>query len=185
MLPRLLLLSAVSLTFVYGWGGKGSPTRRLDSAWKKYSNPDFGYCVEYPSRWLRGNAYDGAGMYFESGFKTHSRPQGEIDVTALSGLETVDYLQTHFEGLKRFERAENLKVLEQREMPLPGTTALFTKDGYSDPLDHTEWVDEIVLARTSNMLYRLELECRLDQIERFEPVFARFVQSFRIDCSSR
>lgn len=185
MLRRLLLLSGFSLTFVYGWGGRAPSTHHLDSAWKKYSNADFGYCVEYPSRWLRGKAFDGAGMYFESGLKTYSRPQGEIDITALSDLKTVDYLQTHFEGLKRFERAENLQVLDQREMPLPGATALFTKDGYSDPLDHTEWIDEIVLARNSNTLYRLELECRRDQIDRFEPVFARFVQSFRVDCSSR
>lgn len=184
MTCRLLLVLG-TLTLVYARGGKVPSTRHLDSGWKKYSNVNFGYCVDYPSRWVRGEAYDGAGMYFESGLKKFGRPDGEIDVAALSDLKTVDYLKTHFEGLKRFERAENLQVLDQREMPLLGATGLFTKDGYSDPLDRTEWIDEIVLARNSKTLYRLELECRKDRIERFEPMFEHFVQSFRVGCGSR
>lgn len=184
MIRRLLFLLG-SLTIVYAWGAKAPSTHRLDSAWKRYSNDDLGYCVSYPSRWLRGQAFDGAGMYFETGLKKYGRPAGEMDISAFSGLETVDYLQTHLEGLKKFERAKNLEVLDQRDMPLLGSTALFTKDSYSDPLDHTDWVDEIVLARDGQMLYRLELECRKDQIDRFEPLFVQFVQSFRFDCGSK
>ncbi|HWE51574.1 MAG TPA: hypothetical protein VG273_17410 [Bryobacteraceae bacterium] len=179
---RSLVLLLGSLTLVYAWGGKVPSTHRLDSSWKRYSNDDIGYCVSYPSRWLRGEAFDGAGMYFETGLKKYSRPAGEMDISAFSGIQTVDYLRTHLEGLKRFERARNLKVLDQREMPLLGSTALFTKDSYSDPLDKTEWIDEIVLASSGKMLYRLELECRKDQIGRFEPLFEQFVQSFRLQC---
>lgn len=167
------------------WGAKVPSTRRLDSAWKKYSNENLGYCVDYPSRWRRGEAFDGAGMYFETGIKKLARPSGEMDIGGFSDLKPVEYLETHLEGLKKFERAEKLKVLEQREMPLLGSVALFTKDTYFDPQDHTNWVDELVLVRYSGTLYRLELECIADQVGRFEPLFAHFVQTFRVDCDSK
>lgn len=173
------------LAIVCAWSAKAPSTHRLDSSWKKYSNDDLGYCVSYPSRWLRGEAFDGAGMYFEAGEKKYGRPSGEMDIGAFSNLKTVDYLENHLEGLKKFERAEHLEVLEQRDMPLLGQTALFTKDSYSDPQDRTDWVDEIVLTRRQGTLYRLELECRKDQIDRFEPLFVHFVQTFRFDCTSK
>ncbi len=186
MFRRLRLIAFIGLLAVLcASGAKAPSTNRLDSAWKRYTNDDLGYCVSYPSRWLRGDAFDGAGMYFETGLKKFGRPEGEIDIGAFSDLKEVDYLQAHLEGLRKFERAEHLQVLDQREMPLFGEKALFTKDSYSDPLDDTEWIDEIVLVREGNMLYRLELECKKDQTVRFEPVFSHFVQSFRFDCNSK
>lgn len=124
-------------------------------------------------------------MYFETGTKKYGRPSGEMDISAFSDLKPVEYLETHLEGLKKFERAENLQVLEQREMPLQGTVASFTKDTYFDPQDRTNWVEELVLAKHRGILYRLELECRADEVSRFEPLFEQFVQSFRVDCSSK
>jgi hypothetical protein len=180
LVPLLGCVALVSL-----WGAKNPSLNRLDSAWKKYSNDDLGYCVSYPSRWARGEAFDGAGMYFEVGVKKHARPSGEMDISAFSNLKPVEYLQTHLEGLKKFERAKDLQVLEQREIPLLGSVALFTKDSYFDPQDRTNWIDEIVLVRHQGVLYRLELECRADQIERFEPVFGQFVQTFRLDCGAK
>jgi hypothetical protein len=34
-------------------------------------------------------------------------------------------------------------------------------------------------------LYTLELECRSDQLARFEPVFSHFVSTFDLDCARR
>ena len=184
MVRRLISFLPV-LAVVCAWGAKAPSTHRLDSSWKKYANEDVGYCVSYPSRWLRGEAFDGAGMYFETGIRKFGRPTGEMDISAFSDLKAVDYLQTHLDGLKKFERAENLQVEEQRDLPLLESTALFTKDSYSDSQDHTEWMEEIVLARHDGMLFRLELECRKDQVSRFEPLFVHFVQSFRFDCGAK
>src|SRR5438270_623208 len=130
---RCLVTLLGCLVLASAWAAKTPSTHRLDSAWKKYSNGDMGYCVSYPSRWLRGVAFEGAGMYFETGTKKYGRPSGEMDVSAFSDVKPVEYLQTHLEGLKKFERAENLQVLEQRDIPIPGTTASFTKDTYFDP----------------------------------------------------
>src|SRR5947209_7359511 len=54
---------------------------KLDSSWKTYSNPKLGFCVEYPARWVRSSAFEGDGMYFETGVKKFSLPIGEIDVS--------------------------------------------------------------------------------------------------------
>ena len=47
------------------------------------------------------------------------------------------------------------------------------------------WVDEIVLMERNETLYTLELECRSDQLARFEPVFDHFVSTFQFDCGTR
>jgi hypothetical protein len=167
---------------------------KQDAVWKKYSNKELGYCLSYPARWVRGEAFDGAGMYFETGVKKFSKPLGEIDIEAMSirpsdpdaekTSNPVEYFQVHLEGLKKFERAQQLEVLDKRLINLWGTSALFTKDRYYDPQDRATWVDEIVLAKHGEILFRLELECRADQLNRFEPVFSRFVNTFKFDCNA-
>jgi hypothetical protein len=169
---------------------------KLDRSWRTYHNGEWGYCVSYPSRWLRGDAFDGAGLFVETGVKKFSKPLGEIDVIALPDPTTADQgspvpltlvesLQVHLDGLRRFERAEQIEVLESRPMQLVGASALFTKDRYHDPQDGSSWVDEIVFAKYKGRLYRLELTSQTDQLPRFEPVFARVVSTFRFECDSR
>lgn len=94
----------------------------------------------------------------------------------------VDF-QTHLDGLKRFARAKDLRVLDQRETDLLGRSALWAKDSYTDPLDRTSWIEEMVLTRRLDVLYRIELECRSDQAARFESVFNQIVASFQPNCN--
>jgi hypothetical protein len=168
---------------------------RQDSAWKRYHNEQWGYCVSYPSRWLKGDAFDGAGIFVRTGVKKYSLPLGEIDVGVIAShsdsasltqaVSLADDFRLHLNGLKKFVRAERIEILEQRPMEFLGSPALFTKERYYDPLERRTWVDEVVFVHRSNVLYRLELECRADQLERFEPVFTRFVSTFQFDCSER
>jgi len=165
---------------------------KQDRTWKPYTNSQWDYCVSYPSHWLKGDAFDGAGIYVETGLKRYSKPLGEIDVGVMptevesavaTPVSLVENLQVHFEGLKKFERAEAIEVLEKRDMKLAGSSALFTKDRYYDPQERATWIEEIIFTHYKGALYRLELECRDDQLERFEPVFRTFVSTFRFDCS--
>ena len=57
---------------------------KADRSWKRYRNTEYGYCVSYPSRWVRGEAFEGAGLFVETGLKKFSRPMGAIDFEALS-----------------------------------------------------------------------------------------------------
>jgi len=68
-------------------------------------------------------------------------------------------------------------------MWLSGNSALFTKERYFDPQDRASWADEILLVNNAQTLYRLELECRSDQLALFEPVFTHIVSSLRFDCA--
>ena len=170
-------------------------TRRLDGSWKRYYNRQWGYCVSYPSRWLKADAYEGAGIVVESGVKKQSLPMGEIDVgvlpaahvnpTLTPAMSLADDLEVHLRGLKKFVRAERIEVLEQRPTDLVGNSALFSKERYYDPLERATWVGEVIFARRDSNLFRLELECRADQVDRFEPIFTRLVGSFQFDCSER
>ncbi len=165
---------------------------RQDSAWKRYENHQWGYCVSYPSRWLKGDAFDGAGIFIETGVKRRSKPLAEINVAALPNqgnggrhaeFTLVQNLQSHLDGMKKFERAEELEILEKREMQFSGNSALFTKDRYYDAQDRAKWIEEILFANRNATLYRLQLECRSDQLARFEPVFLHFLSTFEFNCT--
>jgi hypothetical protein len=193
--PRPVILACFAFSSVLALFAGARSIPKQDRSWKRYYNPQWGYCVSYPSRWLRGDAFEGAGIYLETGVKKHSMPLGEIDIGVLPGhpdtqglkprLSLVDHMQVHLDGLKRFEGAQQMEVLEQREMDLFGNAALFTKQRYYLPLEHGAWVDEIVFAQRRDVLYRLELACRADQLARFEPIFTQFVSTFQFDCAQR
>src|ERR1035441_5155347 len=108
---RTKLLIFALLLAAPGFAGNGTGRSKQDSSWKRYANKDFGYCVDYPAKWARDNAFDGAGMYFETGVKKFSMPIGEMDVNASpspEGLaETVD---VHLQGLRKFQRAQKMEV---------------------------------------------------------------------------
>jgi hypothetical protein len=183
---RLLAFLACAYCISPGPGFSGSSSK-LDSAWRTYSNKQLGYCVEYPSRWVREKAVEGDGIYFETGEKKFSLPIAEIDVSVVDDqpLQTEDYVRIHLEGLRKFERAEQVEILESRAIALPNLAGLLNKNRYFDPQDGKPWVDELVVAVYGEKLYRLELECRADRIERFEPVFSHMLKSFRLECNER
>jgi hypothetical protein len=166
---------------------------KQDRSWKRYRNPAFGYCVSYPSHWLKADAFEGAGLFVKTGINRYSRPLGEIDLGVLAGpppqdarvmpVSLVQDLRDHLDGLRRFERAERMEVLENRQLQFLGNAALFTKNRYYDPQDRDTWVDEVLFVNRHETLYRLELECRADQLTRFEPVFSHLMGTFEFDCA--
>jgi hypothetical protein len=165
---------------------------KQDRIWRRYSNAEHQFCVSYPARWYKGEIFDGSGLSVASGAKKHSRPTGEIDVSVLSDKSTEAVatpvslsrdLEDQLEQIKRFVRAQAVEVLEKRSFDLLGSPALFIKERYFDPQDRATWMEELVFTRRANVLYRLELECHADQIERFEPIFTTMVRSFQFDCA--
>lgn len=186
---QTLLLSCFAFSSITVILANG-PVPKQDRSWKRYYNPQWRYCVNYPVRWRKGDAFDGSGIFIETGVKRLSNPLGEMDIAALTDqtdahLTLIDTMQVHLEGLKKFERAQQMELLDERPMELSGNSALFAKERYYDPLERTKWVDELVFAERQNVLFRLELECRADQLPRFEPVFARFVSTFQFDCAQQ
>lgn len=167
---------------------------RQDRAWKVYLNRELGYCVSYPSRWFKTLTYEGTGLAVTTGLKRHSPiPTGAIDVSALAAPDTHPAsgsgdLDSDFDlqlaGLRKFVRAEQVEVLEKRAFVLGANPSLFVKIRYLDPRDRRVWVDEVIFANGQHLNYRLELEARADQLERFESIFTQFVNSFQMNCGS-
>jgi hypothetical protein len=166
---------------------------KQDRAWKQYRNTHEGYCVNYPSRWLRNRAYGDAGLFVRTGLtKFSANPLGGIDVSIqerpgtvqrASSLDLADSLQFHLESVVKFQRAQQMKVMETRPMTIADSPALFVKDQYFDPLEKDSWVEEIIFASRGDQLYRLGLVCRAKEAERFERVFQRVVESFSFHCA--
>ncbi len=181
-----------TLVFSFAWAS-GKPrtltTPRADRGWKRYTNTQWGYCVNYPRRWQRGDAIDGSGIYARTGVTKRSLPAGAVDITAFNdapaavkNVSLSSDMEADMDGLRKFVRAEETRILEQRQMTIAGADALFLKAKYFDPREKSFWVEEIILTRRKGRLYRLELQSRADQMRRFEPVFVRFASSFQFDC---
>lgn len=172
------------------------PPARDDGAWKNYYNRQAGYCVDYPSHWVSGEAFEGSGFFLLPAPNRHSSSLAEIDGAVLpeglrpeaalpgnaASFTLIEEAQLHVEHLGKFGLAEQPKLVEQHDTLLFGSPALFTEDSYYDPQNHQAMVDEIVFANHAGMLYRLELASRADELDRFEPVFQRLVGSFRFNC---
>lgn len=191
-LRNLLLGTLLLVSSVTGLAGSREKTSRDDRSWKRYANRQVGYCVSYPRRWRKGDAFDGAGFYAFTGTTRYSLPAGAVDVTAFSddiaALKPVSLsgdMQAHLDGLRKYVKAEETKVLEERTLSVGGSDALFLKARYFDPRERSFWVEEVILTRRNRLLYRMELQARADQIRRFEPVFARFARSFQFECDAR
>ncbi len=164
---------------------------KQDRSWKRYRNSSLGYCVSYPARWAKGDAFDGAGLFVKTGESKFSRPSGSIDFGVLSTplkdaravpVSLVQDLEDHLAGLQKFERAERMEFLEKREMNFQGHAALYTKNRYYDPQERASWVEEVVFVNRDGSLYRLELQCRAGEIKRFEPVFSHLLSTFQFGC---
>lgn len=128
-------------------------------------------------------------MYVETGVKKFSLPIGEIDVSIVRDgvVPPEDYIKLHVESLRKFERAQDVEVLETRPITLHDLSGVLTRNRYFDPQDAKPWIDElvVVMQRDNGKIYRLELECRADAVQRFEAVFARVLNSFQLDCNDR
>ena len=186
---RILLLG--TLVFSAAWAATNARKDahpRDDRAWKRYTNHAVGYCVNYPRRWWKAEAFDGAGMYVTTGVTKYSLPSGALDISAapdVPALKTISLstdMQADIDSLSKFVKAEDTKVLEQHRLTIADSDALYLKARYFDPRERSSSVKEIVLTRRDGLLYRLELQARSDQLRRFEPVFDRFVNSFQFDC---
>jgi len=190
---RKTLLCGLALSsLAAAWGG-GDFDQRLDRSWKRYRNSEYGYCVSYPSRWVRGEAFEGAGLFVKTGLKKFSRPIGAIDFEVLASepkdarmlpVNLAESLQDHLDGLQKFERAERMEILEKREMQVQGSAGLFIKHRYYDPQERATWIEEVLFVNRKETVYRFEMDCQASQIERFAPVFEYLVSTLQFDCSN-
>jgi hypothetical protein len=188
------LISCFALSCLVAGFALGGSVPRQDTVWKRYYNANAGYCVNYPARWYKADAFDGSGLYVMSGVTKHSRATGEIDIGLFrnaanqlahaTNVSLVDDFESHVDGLKKFERAERVEVLEQRPMEVAGNSALFTKDRYYDPQDRSTWLEEVLFVQRNEEIYRVELECKADQAQRFERVFTQLVSTLQFDCAA-
>lgn len=183
MLRSALVLVGLVLSFACIAGAGSVP--KLDRTWKKYKDRSLGFCVSYPARWMRGEGSDGTGVYFAASAHSNEVPAGEIDVAVLKDQfpPATDYVELHLAGLRQFERAQKIELLGSAAFTLAGMRAVFNKTRYFDPLEKASWVDELIVAGQGSTLYRLQLECRDQDLTRFEAVFHRLVASFVPECT--
>jgi hypothetical protein len=165
----------------------GASPPKEDTTWKNYYNPQGSYCVDYLSRWVSGDAFEGAGFFLNPPLNPHFSSLAEMDVAVLDddpeAASLPDEVKMHMDGLSKFVLAEKMHLQEQHDTELSGGKALFSSATYYDPQNRAPMVEELVFADHSGKLYRLTLSTGADQLQRFEPLFQHLVRSFQFDCA--
>ena len=189
---RYIVLACLLLAYTAMLPAQNQP--RQDRAWNHYVNKPAGYCISYPSRWIRANEPAEGGLYVTTGATRYSTPIALLDVSATADdpaengsvpLSLVADYQSHVAGLEKFIRVSDVQTLDQRKLTVGGQPALFTKAQYADPKEKSDWVEAVVLLHRDHTLYRMELQAQARTWSRFEPVFQRFVDSFQTECGAR
>ena len=169
-------------------------TPRQDRAWKIYSDQQSGYCVSYPSRWVKSAGFQSSGLSVTTGVTRYGMPIASLDVSLIPdeqptlktrAVSLAENYQDHLIGLRRYIKAEQIETLEEKPLAVSGLNALFTRARYYDPLEKSDWIEEIVFTRREGSTYRLELQTKADSWQRFRPIFQHFVDSFQLDCPKR
>ncbi|MGH9689468.1 MAG: hypothetical protein ACRD5K_20580, partial [Candidatus Acidiferrales bacterium] len=170
--------------------------------WTRYVNARWGFCVDYPKDWKAEFGTDG------SGIELHPYPAQDpskatyISIGGLPDQPDVDNanivlddsppldlegnLTRTLEGLREYNHASGIRVLQKRQLGFHGYNALSTKIGYRTPPNDTEWIDETLWINKEYIIFTATLLGQPEQVRRLEPVYRDIItHRFQLVCPAR
>jgi len=155
-----------------------------------YWNRRWNFCIDYPSAWVPYEPFDRSGVELRA-----SGNRASTGVISVGGLPTQareddpSKLQTPLEqlewALQEMGRSDEVQVLKAKEKGSrevaghPGANVTFSYRDHSG-----SWLAKELNFAQGEVTFSLGLKERREDQDKFEPVFERVVQSFRLDCRS-
>ena len=190
-----VIFIGAGLPLIGGSRGRGfaqvrseSDTKTDTARYKKYQNEHYSFSFEYPAKWLLSEALDGNGVSI-------SPVAGERSRIAVSGSKVAS-IETHFLSLEEHFDASLRSLQKKRSHPehhpqnvvlvkkevttvlgLPAivSTIEFDKDGQN-------WIEHgtLVHSQDGSTAYDIAIDCHPEELQTFQSVYDRVVQTFRI-----
>src|SRR5208282_889782 len=189
---RLLLRSSLLLVLALGSfraavsQASTSVTAPKPATWKRYCQPEGGFCFKYPSSWsMLGEVYDGNGVVVAPPQKEDRAlwdaitvalvvppPQGDEEPT---GLNVV--IERASSGLR--QSGQDFETLQRQERTVDHQPAQMLKARYHEKSNGRDWIEEMVFIEgPDNEIYSVALKCAPQNLARLEPVLSRVLSGW-------
>ncbi len=172
----LLLVALGSFAIAAGQTSPSVPTRK-PAAWKRYCQPEGGFCFKYPSSWsMLGEVFDGNGVVVAPPQKEDRAlwdaitvalvvppPQGDEEPLGLNGV-----IDRATSGLR--ESGQNFETLQRQERTVDHQPAQMLKTRYREKSSGRDWIEEMIFIEgPDNEIYSVALKCSPQSVVRLEP----------------
>jgi hypothetical protein len=171
-----LCLTTLVLTGILA-GQPSSPARKT-TTWKRYCQPEGGFCFKYPNSWsILGEVYDGNGVAVAPPQKQDRALWDAITVALVLPSPTGDEESTGLDGV--IERAssglrengQDFQTLQRQERTVDHRPAQMLKVRYHEKTNARDWIEEMIFIEgPDNEIYSLALKCSPQNLVRLEPV---------------
>src|SRR5208283_112509 len=190
LLFRSSLLVAIALSFGGVAVGQTSPSApgRRPAPWKRYCQPNGGFCFKYPSSWtMLGEIFNGNGVVVAPPQKQERAlwdaitvalvvppPEGDEELSGLNGV-----IEQATSGLR--ESGQDFQTLQRQQRTIDQKPAQMLKVRYREKASGHEWIEEMVFIEgPENEIYSVALKCSPQNLERLEPALTGVLASWSL-----
>ena len=183
---RVAMAALISIQAVGAVAQTAKPAHPA-TPWKRYCQPDGGFCFKYPPSWrMMGDIYGGNGVMIAPAQKDEQPVSDEITVAMVAppkdadealGLEGI--IQQAAAGMR--DAGQNFQTLQRQQRTVDAKPAEMLKAQYRDKATGHDWIEELVFIEgPDNEIYSVALKTLPENMTKLEPLFAEVVRSWTL-----
>jgi len=165
-----------------------APAHKPAVPWKRYCQPNAGFCFKYPSSWtMLGDVFDGNGVVIAPPQKDDRAlwyeitlamvapsPEGDEEGPGLNGI-----IEQAMAAMR--EAGQNFVTLQRQERTVDHQPAQMLKARYREKATGHDWVEEMIFIQgPENEIYSVALKCAPQDLARLEPVLKGVLESWTL-----
>jgi hypothetical protein len=155
--------------------------------WKRYCQPDGGFCFKYPPSWrMMGEVYGGNGVVIAPPQKDEQPLWDEITVAMVAPPADADQalglngvIDQASAGMR--DAGVNFQTLQRQVRTVDAKPAEMLKAQYRDKATGRDWIEELVFIEgPDNEIYSVALKCAPDHAFRLELVLTEVLRTWML-----
>ncbi len=165
-----------------------APAHKPAVPWKRYCQPNAGFCFKYPSSWtMLGDVFDGNGVVVAPPQKEDRAlwyeitlamvapsPEGDEEGPGLNGI-----IEQAMAAMR--EAGQNFVTLQRQERTVDHQPAQMLKARYREKATGHDWVEEMIFIQgQENEIYSVALKSAPQDLARLEPVLKGVLDSWTL-----
>ncbi|MGA2905402.1 MAG: hypothetical protein ABSD98_16365 [Candidatus Korobacteraceae bacterium] len=168
--------------------GQAAAPARKPVPWKRYCQPNAGFCFKYPGSWtMLGEVFDGNGVVVAPPQKEDRALWYEITLAMVApspegdeeGPGLNDIVEQAAAAMR--EAVQDFQTLQRQERTVDHQPAQMLKARYRDKATGRDWVEELIFIQgPENEIYSVALKCAPQELARLEPVLKGVLESWTL-----
>lgn len=187
MRRALCCATVCALVSVLGAVASGQDARRA-SPWKRYCQPNAGFCFRYPPSWIvLGEVFAGHGVVIAPPQKEERALWDNMTLALVAPAPQDDDPNPGLNGIVEQaaadmrEAGQNFVTLQRQERTVDHQPAQMLKAQYHQASTGRDWIEEVVFIEgPQNEIYSVALKCAPRNLPRLEPALAEVLRNWRL-----